>query len=360
MTSTAAWVPSGIDDVTSGWLTDVLRTDDSLPDSLSVNDIHIERIAEETGFSSLLYRVRLSGTPELPPSVIVKLPGSPEARGAMEMLGGYRRELEFYRHVAGRAPLGTPHVHVARMVDGTSDFVLVMEDLDGWENADHLAGLSMDRAQIAIAGLAGLHAWSTDPANSVALEAFPGLDTPAVRDVFFPVFGLAWPIYLEHASEPVPPAVGRFAERFTEYAPQALDALNRRPTLLHGDIRADNMFFSGNELKVVDFQFAARGAGASDIAYLVSQGIPTEVRAGHDEALVRGYLTELAGHGLTDYSFEEAWRDYCLATAYLIVLPVITLMGWDSMPERSKQLCLKLTERAVATIDEIDALGAFA
>ena len=167
MTSTGAWVPSGIDDVTSGWLTDVLRTDDSLPDSLSVNDIHIERIAEETGFSSLLYRVRLSGTPELPPSVIVKLPGSPEARGAMEMLGGYRRELEFYRHVAGRAPLGTPHVHVARMADGTSDFVLVMEDLDGWENADHLAGLSMDRAQIAIAGLAGLHAWSTDPANSV-------------------------------------------------------------------------------------------------------------------------------------------------------------------------------------------------
>ena len=94
MTSTAAWVPSGIDDVTSGWLTDVLRTDDSLSDSLSVNDIHIERIAEETGFSSLLYRVRLSGTPELPPSVIVKLPGSPEARGAMEMLGGYRRELD--------------------------------------------------------------------------------------------------------------------------------------------------------------------------------------------------------------------------------------------------------------------------
>ena len=55
-----------------------------------------------------------------------------------------------------------------------------------------------------------------------------------------------------------------------------------------------------------------------------------------------------------------AWRDYCLATAYLIVLPVITLMGWDSMPERSKQFCLTLTERAVATIDEIDALGAFA
>ncbi len=63
--------------------------------------------------------------------------------------------------------------------------------------------------------------------------------------------------------------------------------------LLHGDIRADNLFFDGDRLKVVDFQFAARGAGAADIAYLVSQGLPTEVRRGHDEALVREYLERL-------------------------------------------------------------------
>ena len=45
--------------------------------------------------------------------------------------------------------------------------------------------------------------------------------------------------------------------------------------------------------------------------------------------------------------------------AYLIVLPVITLMGWDAMPERSRKLVMKLTERAVATIDETDALEVF-
>jgi thiamine kinase-like enzyme len=359
VTSTAAWVPSGIDDVTPEWLTDVMRADDSLPDSVRVNAIHAERIAEDSGFASLLYRVRLSGSPELPRSVIVKLPGSTEARGAMEMLGGYRREIAFYQRVAGHAPMGTPHVHVARIVDGTTDFVLVMEDLQSWENADHLAGLSMDRARIAVGELAALHAWSMNPANAIPAGLFPGVDTPTVREVFFPVFGLAWPIYLEHATEVVPASVARYAERFTQYAPQALEALGRRSMLLHGDIRADNMFFSGDEMKVVDFQFASVGAGACDIAYLVSQGLPAEVRAGHDEAVVREYLNELAGHGVTDYSFDQAWRDYRLATAYLIVLPVITLMGWDSLPERSRKLCLKLTERAVATIDEIDAPGAF-
>jgi thiamine kinase-like enzyme len=341
-------IPSAIDEVTPGWLTDALGR--------TVSSAHAERIAEDSGFSSLLYRVRLSGDADLPATVIVKLPGTPEARGAMEMLGGYRRELEFYRRVAGLAPMGTPQVHAAQIEDGNADFVLVMEDLQAWDNADHLAGLSLAQAQQCIAGLAGLHGWSADHAEATTMAAFPSLDAPMVRDLFFPVFGLAWPTYLEHTTQPVAPAVARLAENFTDYAAQALDVLSRRQMLLHGDIRADNLFFSGGEMKVVDFQFACRGAGASDIAYLVSQGLPTEVRSGRDEALLREYLDRLE---VSDYTFDEAWRDYRMATAYLVVLPVITMMGWDGLPERSRQLIVTLTDRAVATIDEIGALEAF-
>ena len=94
--------------------------------------------------------------------------------------------------------------------------------------------------------------------------------------------------------------------------PKALAALTVRPMLLHGDIRADNMFFDGDSLKIVDFQFASRGAGAADVAYLISQGLPTEVRRGHDEQLVREYLARLADDGVVDYSFDEAWQHYRL------------------------------------------------
>ncbi|PRC55547.1 aminoglycoside phosphotransferase, partial [Mycobacterium sp. ITM-2017-0098] len=84
-------------------------------------------------------------------------------------------------------------------------------------------------------------------------------------------------------------------ERFTELAPVAIEELSRRSMLMHGDIRADNMFFSGDELKVVDFQLSAKGCGATDIGYLVSQGIPTPDRTGRDEGLVREYVDMLAG-----------------------------------------------------------------
>ena len=351
MAAGAADIPSSISELTPQWLTSALGH--------AVSDIHVERIAQDSGFASLLYRVGLTGATGLPSSVIVKLPGNPEARGAMELLGGYRREVEFYRRVAGRASIGTPTVHLARINEGATDFILVMEDLRDWDNADHLAGLSLDRAQICIAALAGLHSWSDDPANPLPSEVFPGLDTPAARELFLPAFGLAWPIYLEHARRAVPESVLRYAERFAEYAPQALATLTRRSMLLHGDIRADNMFFRGAEMKVVDFQFACRGVGATDIAYLVSQGLPSQTRRGQDEVLLREYLTHLAARGVTDYGFDEAWRDYRLATAYLIVLPVLTLMGWDGMPQRARELCITLTERAVASIDEIAALEAF-
>ncbi|GAT11894.1 phosphotransferase [Mycolicibacterium novocastrense] len=353
MTTSMAAVPGGIDELDAAWLTGVLRADAGL-DGATVDDVRAEQIAMDSGFSSLLYRLHLSGT-AVPPTLIAKLPAVSEARGAMELLGGYRRELSFYRDVAGRAPMDTPRVYTARIADGGVDFVLLLEDLSEWDNADHLAGLSMDRARTCIRQLAGLHAWSGEPA---VLEQFPSIDTPIARDLLLPAFGPGWEVYRAHTSVNVSPAVAAFAEHFAERAVAALPALAERDMLLHGDIRADNLFFSGDAMKVVDFQFAARGAGAADVAYLVTQGLPTAVREGHDEVLLREYLEHVAAHGAS-YGFDEAWRHYRFAAVYLMVLPVITLNGWDALPERSRRLCLTLTDRAVAAIDAIGALEVF-
>ena len=149
--------------------------------------------------------------------------------------------------------------------------------------------------------------------------------------------------------------IGEYSGPFADYGQQMYNGM-KAYMLLHGDIRADNLFFDGDQMRVVDFQFAARGSGAADIAYLVTQGLPSRERAGHDEVLLRHYLDQLADFGVTDYGFDEAWRQYRCAAAYLMVLPVITLNGWDVLPERSRQLCLALTDRAIAAIDQIDAL----
>jgi len=175
-----------------------------------------------------LYRLYLTGDVGLPSTLIVKLPAESKARGAMEMLGGYQRELSFYEDVAGAAPIQTPHVHAARMARISVDFVLLLEDLWDWENAEHLVGLLLERARLCIEQLAGLHAWSVDSANADALAHFPSLGTPLARDLFLPAFGLACQVYLRESSVPVPPSAARFAERFVEHAPKALEALTER------------------------------------------------------------------------------------------------------------------------------------
>ncbi|MGE2834951.1 phosphotransferase [Mycobacterium sp. SMC-4] len=359
MTLAQTDIPAGVEDITAQWLTAVLRADSDLPKDLQVNDVQAHRIAEDTGFSSLLYRLTLTGTAEVPPTLIAKLPAGSEARGAMDLLGGYRREVAFYREVAAHAPIDTPAVYSARMADDSADFVLLLEDLQHWENADHLAGLSLDRARSAAAQLAGLHAWSVQPSNSGALQHFPSLDSPVVRDLLLPAFEPGWRMYRDRTAAPVPRRVARFAERFVEHAGEALSVLAEHSMLLHGDIRADNMFFDGDRLKVVDFQLTSTGCGMSDIAYLLSQGLPTDTRRGHDEALVGEYLDALASRGVVGYSFDNAWRRYRYGIVYSMVLPVIILNGWEALPPRSQALCIELTDRAVAAINDTDAMEVF-
>lgn len=353
MTASTAAVPAGIGAVDAEWLTETLRADGGLAGA-TVVDVRAEQIAMDSGFSSLLYRLHLRGS-GVPDTLIAKLPAVSEARGAMELLGGYRRELAFYRNIAGQAPMDTPRVYTARMADNGVDFVLLLEDLRDWDNADHLAGLTMERARMCIAQLAGLHAFS-----AATVEHYPSIDTPVVRELLLPAFGPGWEVYRAHTEASIPASIASFAERFAEHAVAALPVLTERNMLLHGDIRADNLFFRDEQMKVVDFQFTARGAGAADVAYLVTQGLPSAVREGHDAGLVREYLDRVAARGVADYGFDEAWRQYRFAAVYLMVLPVITLNGWDALPERSRRLCLTLTDRAVAAIDEIDAVEVFA
>ncbi|HEX2213244.1 MAG TPA: aminoglycoside phosphotransferase, partial [Mycobacterium sp.] len=215
MVSASTTVPGGIDDLDAPWLTAALRTDAGMGTAL-VTSVRAEQIALDSGFSSLLYRLHLTGQ-HVPLTLIAKLPAQSEARGAMDLLGGYRRELAFYREVADHAPMDTPAVYTARIADNGVDFVLLLEDLADWDNADHLAGLSMERARTCLAQLAALHGWSCGT-SAVALESFPSISTPIARDLLLPGFGPGWEIFRAHTETSVPPAIARFADRFAERA----------------------------------------------------------------------------------------------------------------------------------------------
>ena len=84
-------------------------------------------------------------------------------------------------------------------------------------------------------------------ANAAALEAFPSIDTPIARDLLLPAFAPGWQVYREHHGAGSCRASRAFAERLRANGRlTALPALTERDMLLHGDIRADNLFFDGD------------------------------------------------------------------------------------------------------------------
>ncbi|MCV7005201.1 MULTISPECIES: phosphotransferase [Mycobacterium] len=351
-------IPRSVEEIDAAWLSEAMHAAGTLEPAAMVRDVRPQRIAVDTGFSSEVYRLHLRGDSRTPATVIAKLPTNTAVREAMDVVGGYVRELTFYRDLALEAPIRAPRVHAAAMAHDSTDFILVLEDLAGWENESHYRGMPFARAQATLAELARLHAWRPKPAVAQRiLETFPSLGDSASRQVLPPLFAEGWAIYEANARTTIPAVVGDFATNLATRIGPLLDVLTQRSTLIHGDIRADNLFFRGPEIGVVDYQLAARASGLADVGYLVSQGLTTEERSGRDEELVTEYLRALTDAGGAECAWADAWRQYRSAVAFYLIAPVIAMRGWDLLPLDARELCLRLVERAIATIEDIDALG---
>lgn len=350
--------PLAPDDLTPTFLTKLLRVDGTLDNATSITGVAFERVGEGVGLASNLYRLRLESDGTAPATVIVKLPTTTPYRALAEVLGVYQCEVAFYRDVAGAAPVRTPKCYLAASAPDSIDFILILEDLGFMEACDHLGGLSLERTNRILTEAARLHAWSlTDGAALVDNEAFLSVTDQALQSFFTTPFETCWQTYLANARVPVPPIADDFARRYAEVVPKLFVQLSQPAALAFGDFRVDNLFFDHDGAPaIVDFQFAMRGTGMYDVAYLISQGLTTENRAGRDEQLVRHYLQALSRAGYPDYEFDVAWRHFQIASAILLGFPILAMSYWEALPDRARDLCLTLVERSLATVVETGAL----
>ena len=71
--------------------------------------------------------------------------------------------------------------------------------------------------------------------------------------------------------------------------------------MIHGDFRADNLFFEADgSVAAVDFQLIGTGRGAYDLAYFVTQSITSEDAASHERALFDRWIAALEAAGVPD------------------------------------------------------------
>jgi hypothetical protein len=153
-----AMFPTDRSSVTAAWLSEVLGAD--------VRECRLVQIGIGVGLLGRLYRAHLKGDPDVPTSVVVKLPML-DARVRSEVcedLEFYLREVRFYQEVGLANPLRPARPYFAAFDETTHDFVLVLEDLGRLRVADQIVGCTATDAETVIDAIARHHAhwWESD------------------------------------------------------------------------------------------------------------------------------------------------------------------------------------------------------
>lgn len=346
-------IPTRIEELTSDWLTESLRSTGVL-ESARVASVKSELLGDGEGFMGQIYRVHLDldpPEPGAPETVIVKLPTLVrENRAIGELMGAYEREILFYGEFADALPLRTPRIYFGDMDPGgtterdaqgaamldkwpmwaikmlmvlvtwiakrrTRRYVLLIEDFGSAGTGNQVAGCSPEVAREILQQIGQVHAeyWRSPKLDEAHWLRRSDLNVRTLHAV-----------HLKN--------VAGFARSFRDGAPEGFDEgiawidahavellrslyTTTPDTLLHCDLRLDNVILpegerAGEPIVFFDWQLAGRGPGAYDVAYFLSGAISYDAPREVDLALVRDYHAALLAHGVEGYSVDECIRDY--------------------------------------------------
>jgi len=351
--------PAQID---ADWMTVALRRNGLLGPGGRVTGVTAKGVGNGLVGDSFRFALTYDGeTGGAPASVVGKFPArDPASRksGTDHML--YVREVSFYRELASTVGIHTPRALVAEIDPATDDFTLIFEDLAPARQGDQLTGCSLADAQTAMAQAAALHAprWG----DATLLE----IDWLAIRPQ--QLSGMV--------TQQLPAIIGLFAERYAGVLePEFMALVQRLPatltaqreaanppplTVQHADYRLDNIMFDVQDgrhpMATLDWQTVTVGAGATDVAYFLSAGVPPTLRREHERELVAFYHSELVRRGVSGYDRDTCWTDYRRHAVHGILMGVFSALSVERT-ERGDALFLKMTRGACEQALDLDTFA---
>lgn len=399
-------IPQQADELTPEWLTSALRARGVLQQA-RVCKTDCDVLGEGEGFVGQVLRLRLEldrPEPGAPETLIAKFPISLATNRTLgASLGLYEREIRFYDDLAERVPLATPRCYwsamdphplagheerALRIFDriplwlarlllrpmlkfGARDsrrYLILLEDLAPARVGDQVAGCDAARAEQALRALARLHAafWGDD-----ALPAHLYLPANRLRNFTQAAFLRTHRGFLrERSGDSAQASLAPLALWLERNGRRVLDHLSRPPrTLVHGDYRLDNLFFTPGEgdggrhgvpdefaaerVTAIDWQGAGQARGPIDAAYFVTGNVAPEVAGRCEGDLLAAYHAELVERGVRDYPPEACRRDYEIAKvfiAYRLMMASDDLI--DLSHERGVRLMARWWQRLEALLPE--------
>ena len=355
-------MPDDPDAITTHWMRQALAAGAAF-DAQAIRDVAVENLGATNAFGRIV-RCHLTvedGGAEAPATVIVKLPTAD--RGAFRFarwLSLHEREYRYYRRIAPHARLRAPSLLYGDFDDATHRFVLVLEDLRDMEVPVQTIGIEATRARLAIRKIAGLHGQFWNAVDHPSLSGCP--------DVFRPSAGRFMQIaYLVG----LPRVLDAFGRVFSERTRGLAEALGSRiaahfrnvsagpdRTFIHGDYRAENMFFGAgatDDFAVIDWQACGPGPGLYDVAYCLGGSVDARVRRQIEREALKEYHDVVRRMGAGNFAFEDCWRRYRQNMLGVLVPLVLACGVVDLNDQRLRDLAEVGLERVLAAIEDLDA-----
>ncbi|MFN0096765.1 MAG: phosphotransferase [Dehalococcoidia bacterium] len=355
-------IPLSPEAFTSDWLTAALRESGVLRESRVTSAVP-SSLGEGFGLLGSLTRLTLTydrPEPGAPVTLVAKFPHISEAnRDIARQYRIYEREFVFYREVAPAVDTELPRVLYQGLDASIGDAVILLADLAPSRVGDQLVAPTRSEVIATVREIAKVHAAWWGRCDSPSLSRVPYLNdalwlqVAQSMKIFWPTFQRTFPDLLNDNLREI-------GDRFAPGIAALADRLSAAPaTLVHGDLRLDNLFFPTRPehpaLVIADWQLTSRGQGIYDIAYFMSQSIEAEMRRVLERDVVRIYHEALSANGVTGYSLESAWEGYRRAVMWCMMYPVAAGGGIDLTNDRGVELARAMARRSFAAIEELEA-----
>jgi thiamine kinase-like enzyme len=356
-------IPYSIEAIRPEWLTQALRGKGIITKA-TVKSLSMGMLEKGWGFTSQIvriipdYDVHEEGAPR---SLIAKIHSAdPDLRALLNRRRLYEREIRFYEEIANEINLRTPRCYYSSLNIETGESILLLEDLSHARLGDHIMGCSSEEAELIVRHMAKLHATWWESPRLENTGWVPSFDEGAGSEQGF--YQRSWDQVTEKIRDQSPASFLELGTRFGNHVANVRNQLGRPPrTLIHGDCRLDNIFFSSPESGVsfiiIDWQLAMRGRGVYDIVYFLVYCLPPEQRRAIERGLLKIYHSVLVEGGVRGYEFDQCLHDYRLCTLHMFHRLMMAGVVIDFSSERGRALMNTILQRCIAAMDDHNVSG---
>lgn len=296
-----------------------------------------------------------------PESLILKQPaGDATAVATAASLGAYEREARFYSELAPRTQVRAPRLYgvMDHAGAGAPDTVLIEDLTIAHRPGDQLSEVPIEQLDAARHQLALLQApfWADAATAELPwLHRRLGVPIPSILERM----QRSWDAVTDTLAADLPADERDCIDRFVSSAAVWAEHNPGPQTLVHHDLRVDNLLFGDGEIVFIDWQTIGWGSAMFDFAYLIGTSLEVDTRRRHEAELIRRHVADLRELGVswTEAEAQETYRWAACAVLMMLVPPISSVKSNPRMATMFRRL-LSLGARQALDAGSLDLLAA--